>query len=87
MKKLIIAAGLLGMLAGTASAQPIPAWEKGKYPYAQKNHAVCFDKARRLNGFEARAKADGKLTRSERNTMAALQRDLDRTCGKFRWRG
>lgn len=87
MKKLIIASGLLALFATAASAQPVPTWEKDKFPYAKKHHTVCFEKARRLNGYEARAKADGRLTRSERNTMAALQRDLDRTCGKYRWRG
>ena len=87
MKKIVIASGLLALFTGAANAQPVPSWEKDKYPYAKKHHAVCIDKSRRLHGYEARAKADGKLTRSERNRMAALQRDLDRTCGKYRWRG
>lgn len=87
MKKFVIAAGLLAVAATAAGAQDGRGWEKGRFPYAQKNHSVCQDKARRLHGFEARAKADGRLTRSERNTMALLQRDLDRTCGRFRWNG
>lgn len=87
MKKLIIAAGILGALATTASAQPVPAWEQGKFPYAKARHNVCFAKAQRLRAYEARATADHRLTRSERNTIASLKRDLDRTCGKFRWNG
>ncbi|MGE0699400.1 MAG: hypothetical protein AB7O57_09920 [Hyphomicrobiaceae bacterium] len=85
MKKLAIAVGLLGLLATTASAQPVPAWEKGRHPYARQHHGVCIDKARRLHGYERRAERDGRLSRGERQTIAALQRDLDRTCGRFRW--
>ena len=87
MKKLMIMAGLLSLMATAASAQPVPAWEKGRHPYARERHSVCIDKARRLNHFERRAAADGRLSRSERHMMAALQRDLDRSCGRFRWRG
>ena len=88
MKKLIIAAGLIGAFAASAAqAQPVPAWEKGKFPYAQSRHNACFAKAQRLRAYEARATADHRLTRSERNTIASLKSDLDRTCGKFRWNG
>lgn len=88
MKKFVIAAGLIGAFAASAAqAQPVPAWEKGRFPYARERHNVCVDKARRLHDFERRASADGRLSRSERSTMAVLQRDLDRTCGRFRWNG
>ena len=85
MKKIIMAAGLLTIAATAVSAQGLPRWEKDKFPYAQRQHSVCQDKARRLHDFERRASSDGRLSRSERNTMAALQRDLDRSCGRFRW--
>ena len=87
MKKLIIAAGLLTMLTAAASAQPVPPWEKGRHPYARERHAVCFDKARRLHRFENRATSDGRVSRSERAEIGYLKRDLDRTCGRYRWRG
>jgi hypothetical protein len=85
MRKTIVTAALLSLVATAASAQPRPNWEHGKFPYAKQQHSVCFEKARRLNGYEMRAKSDGRLTRSERATMASLQRDLDRSCGRFRW--
>lgn len=87
MKKLLIAAGILAMGACAASAQPVSVWKKEAFPYAQKYHSVCQDKARRLNGYEIRAKADGKLTKKERATMATLTRDLDKTCGHYRFKG
>jgi hypothetical protein len=85
MKKLILAAGLIAVGATTASAQGI--WRKEEYPYAQRHHAMCQDKARRLHAFENRSARDGVVTPRERRTIEALRHDLDRTCGRFRWRG
>lgn len=66
---------------------PAPAWRRDNFPYEQRRHSVCQEKARRLYIFERRAEADGRLSGSERSTMRDLQRDLDRTCGRFRYRG
>lgn len=87
MKKLVIAAGLLTLLGASASAQPYGGWQRGNHPYAREHHGVCQDKARRLYRFESRASADGRLSRYEREEIRFLQRDLDRTCGRYRWRG
>ena len=88
MKALIIAAGLVVVGATSAAAQYAPqTWAKGSHPYAQRNHSVCQDKAIRLHKYEHRAASDGVLTRAERQTIVALKRDLDRTCGRYRWRG
>ena len=92
MKSLILAAGALLIGATAASAQYYPSpsaspWARDRHPYAQRHHATCQEKAFRLNGFERRAGADGRLDRRERWIMRDLQRDLDRTCGRFRWRG
>jgi len=84
MKKLVIAAGLLAIGATAASADP---WNKGHHPYAEKHHSVCQGKAHRLHGFEMRAKSDGHMDRREREIMRTLVRDLDRTCGRYRWHG
>ncbi len=86
MKAILIAAGILGITAAAASAQPMPRWEQGQYPYARHHHQTCMDKARRLHGFERRASADGRLSHREREIIRALRRDLDSTCGRFRWR-
>lgn len=86
MKKLLIAAGLLAIGATTASAQA-PMWRKDLYPYPERHHRMCQDKAHRLWDYERRASADGRLSWSERRTIAALRRDLDSTCGRYRWRG
>lgn len=85
MKALVIAAGLLAMGVTTASAQGV--WIKGRYPYAQRHHKVCQAKAHRLHAFEARAARDGRISRSERATMRVLERDLNATCGGYRFRG
>ena len=86
MKALIVAAGLIAVCATSAAAQYNP-WVRGQYPYAQRYHNVCQDKAQRLHAYERRAAADRFLTFQERRTIRTLQRDLDRTCGRFRWRG
>jgi hypothetical protein len=86
MKAMIIAAGLIAVGAMTANAQG-SSWSRDRYPYAQRYHAVCQEKAQRLYRFEHRSARDGVLTFEERRTISALQRDLDGTCGRFRWRG
>ena len=91
MKKLIIAAGLLAIGATTAAAQyggpPRERWSRDAYPYAERRHSSCQEKARRLHNFERRAASDGRVNFRERQIVRDLQRDLDRTCGRFRWRG
>lgn len=84
MKALLIAAGLV--VAGTAVASADP-WDRGRHPYARHHHGVCQDKAHRLHAFERRASSDGRLSHRERDIMRALERDLDSTCGRYRWRG
>lgn len=87
MARIILAAGMLALTTATAVAQPHPSWERGRYPYAREHHGICIDKARRLHGFERRAAADGRLSHRERQIIFELRRDLDLTCGRFRWRG
>jgi hypothetical protein len=87
MKYVVLAASLLalGASATTASAQ---GWNREHHPYAQRHHGVCQSKAIRLHQYETRAlRNDGRLDRRERDTIAALKNDLDRTCGRFRHRG
>ena len=62
-------------------------WSKEAYPYAKKYHSTCQAKSRDFRAFEVRAKADGKLTKRERDKMNSLQRDLDKTCGRYRMPG
>lgn len=85
MKLAIMAAGLMILGVTTASAQG--RWNKSDHPYAERHHSVCQMKARELHGYERRAAADGRFSWRERRTVNALRRDLDRTCGRFRWRG
>lgn len=90
MKSLILAAGalLIGVTAASAQYYPgPPSWARDRHPYAQRHHSVCQEKAFRLNGFERRAGRDGHFDRREREIMRQLRWDLDRTCGRFRWRG
>ena len=86
MKSLIVAAGILLAGATSASAQHGP-WSQGNHPYAQRHLSVCQDKAFRLHNFERRAASDGRISYNERQTIFSLKRDLDRTCGRYRWRG
>lgn len=69
------------------SPPPPPAWRRDAYPYEARYHAACQQKAHRLNWFERRAVADGRVSWSERREIAALKRDLDRSCRGWRWRG
>ncbi len=88
MKGLIVAAGLIALGVTSASAQIIIVpWSASGFPYAERHHRVCQEKAWRLHGYERRATADGRLTFKEREEIRFLKRDLDRTCGRFRWRG
>ncbi len=69
---------------------PLPSvtvWNRGAFPYEARYHDSCQRKAWRLNWFERRAGSDGVFTWSERRELASLRRDLDRTCGGWRWRG
>lgn len=97
MKKLAIVGALL--VAGTAGAtaqsitlrfgpQPKPqVWAPGLFPYQARYHDVCMRKAWRLREYERFAAADGRLSWRERRELNSLRYDLDRTCGKFRWKG
>lgn len=88
MKSLVVAAGLLALGASTASAQYGGGYHRDHHPYAQRHHSVCQDKAIRLHGYVVRSKRDdGRLDRRERETIRSLERDLDRTCGRYRHRG
>lgn len=86
MRKLIVAAGMMVLGATAASAQYAP-WTKGVFPYEARHHRVCQEKAFRLHEFERRAASDGRINPRERRIMVDLRIDLDRTCGRFRWRG
>ena len=86
MKSIIIAAGLLAVGATAVSAQSIR-WSRDHHPYHERHHSLCQAKAIDLNRYERRATSDGRLSRSERAIMRDLERDLDRTCGRYRWRG
>ena len=58
MKSLLIAGGLL--LAGITSASAQYAtYSRGAFPYAQKYHTVCQEKAHRLHDYEKRAASGG----------------------------
>lgn len=97
MKKIALAAGLLAAGAAGAAAQsvtfrigpppPRPVWVPNQFPYAARYHDVCMTKAWRLREYERYAAADGRLSWRERRELNSLRYDLDRTCGKFRWRG
>ena len=64
-----------------------PAWRQGHHPYARQHHADCHRKAWRLHRFESYARSDGRLSKDERRLIEGLRYDLDRTCGRYRWRG
>jgi hypothetical protein len=81
MKALVIAAGLIGIGATAASAEP---WN---YPYERRHHKVCQEKARELHRYEHRAGADGHYGRRELRIIDALRHDLKATCRGYRWKG
>lgn len=86
MKILLAAAGVFAVCAAStaASAQE---WRRDRYPYEMRHHQMCQYKARQLFDYERRAARDGRIDRRERDTIRDLRRDLDRDCGRFRWRG
>ena len=86
MKTLIASAALLAIGTSTASAQYAP-YHKDSHPYEMRHHAVCQQKAIRLHDYERRAARDGRIDHRERETIRALERDLDATCGRYRPRG
>lgn len=84
MKTLLIATAALVIGATSASAQTAP-WTDS-LPYAKRLHHSCQDKATRLQQLE-RAARDGRVSDSDRETMRALEHDLNRSCGGYRHRG
>jgi hypothetical protein len=64
-----------------------PGWTRNEHPYQARHHRDCQDKSHRLHSYERHAAQDGYISRRERRHISELQRDLDRTCGGFRWRG
>ena len=97
MKNIALAVGLLAVGAGEASAQsiqfrigpqpPPPRYERNVFPYEARRHDDCQRKAWRVNQFERFAASDGRLSWRERRELDSLRRDLDRSCGRARWRG
>lgn len=85
MKSLLIAGAAILVSATAASAQYAP-WSSS-YPYAQRHHHSCQEKAHRLFQYERRAGRDGRISHSEREVIRALERDLNRSCGGYRHRG
>jgi hypothetical protein len=92
MKSFILAAGLVVIGATTASAQfyPVPqraVFNRDHHPYQARHHDGCQSKAIRLHDYERRSARDGVITFNERRTIRDLQRDLDRSCGRYRHHG
>ena len=85
MKTLLAAVSLLALGVTTASAQ-YSGWSRGRYPYEERHHAECQHKAQNLHDFQRRAARDGRIDHNEREIIRSLERDLNRTCGGFRWR-
>jgi len=57
MKTILAAAGLLAIGATAASAQfAPPPWARGNFPYEQRHHRECQDKAYRLHSYERQAR-------------------------------
>ncbi|MFM2422460.1 MAG: hypothetical protein RL291_990 [Pseudomonadota bacterium] len=70
-----------------APPPPPPVWSRSAYPYEQRFHSTCQQKAWRLRWYERRASADGVFTYREQAELRGLRRDLRVTCGGWRWRG
>lgn len=89
MRKLLTA-GILAAIttlgASAAMAQQYQRWSRDVHPYERRHHSVCQQKAQRLHNYERRAARDGRITQQERRNMRQLERDLDRTCGRYRYR-
>jgi hypothetical protein len=65
---------------------PVVVWRPSFHPYPAPRHSICQRKAWRLHWFDQNARADGFYSRWERTERRILLRDLDATCGRFRWR-
>jgi hypothetical protein len=61
-------------------------WTRNEHPYQARHHRECQEKSHRLHSYERHAADDGYISPRERRVIRDLQRDLDRTCGGFRWR-
>ena len=85
MKIMLAAFSFVALGATAASAQLAP-WSRDRHPYEARHHQVCQNKAIRLHDYERRAARDGRIDRRERETIRALERDLDITCGRYRHR-
>ena len=82
MKSLLaLTAALVSLGAVTAQAGPYDRWERDRFPYEARHHAVCQAKAHRL--FELERRADD---RRDFRVVEQLRHDLRETCGGFRWR-
>ncbi len=62
-------------------------WAQGDHPYQARHHRECQEKSHRLHSYQRHAADDGYISGRERRIIRELQRDLDNTCGGFRWRG
>lgn len=67
-------------------APPLPP-HTNIFNYNKRNHRVCQQKAWQLHSYERCAASDGRLSPREQRIIVELKRDLDRTCGGWRWRG
>jgi hypothetical protein len=63
-----------------------PGWARNEHPYQARHHRECQEKSHRLHSYERHAADDGYISPRERRVIRDLQRDLDQTCGGFRWR-
>jgi hypothetical protein len=61
-------------------------WTRNEHPYQARHHRECQEKSHRLHSYERHAADDGYISPRERRIIRELQRDLDQTCGGFRWR-
>jgi hypothetical protein len=101
MKKLLAAAVVAATLAPGAStpaeaqslnftirapAAPVVVYRPGYHTYAPARHSECQRKSWRLSWFDRNARSDGYYSRWERTERRQLVNDLDRSCGRWRWR-
>ena len=63
---------------------PPPRYIAAEHPYPQRYHNICQEKAHRLADYQRHAAADGYISPRERATIRILERDLNRTCGRYR---
>ena len=69
------------------SPPPPPVYSRGEHHYDQRHHAACHDKAFRLHHYERHLAKEHYVSPREHAILVRLKRDLDRTCGGYRWRG